>query len=114
MYLQVPADLRTDYAKQEGELDIAQQKGRTLLEQSLKKLDPMSHWQELRTQNIQITFQHFWYHDMLKKLVAPVEKSGQKVSLLLKPSNENVRLTFLDGQKERNILGNTRIQGVQN
>ena len=70
MYLQMPADLRTDYAKKEGESIVAQQKGRTLLEQSLKILDPMSQWQKLRMQNVQVILQHFWYYDMLKKLVA--------------------------------------------
>lgn len=105
MYLQVPADLRTDYAKKEGESAIAQQKGRTLLEQSLKKFDPLSSWQELRMKNVQVTFQHFWYHDMLKKFIAPVEKSGQKVSLRLKPAHENVRLTFLDGQRKGTSWG---------
>lgn len=106
LYLQVPADLRTDYAKKEGESTIAQQKGRTLLRQSLKTLDLMSQWQELRRQNIQITLQHFWYHDMLKKLVAPVEKSGQKVSFLLKPGDDkNLHLTFLDGQRKGTSWG---------
>ena len=106
MYLQVPADLRTAYAKKEGESTIAQQKGRTLLEQSLKTIDPMSQWQELRKQNIQVTLQHFWYHELLKKFVAPVEKSGQKVSFLLKPDNDkNLRLTFLDGQRKGTSWG---------
>jgi hypothetical protein len=106
MFLQVPADLRTDYAKKEGETTVAQQKGKTLLEESLKELDPISQWQKIRTKNIQVTFQHFWYHEMLKKFVAPVEKSGQKVSFLLKPDDDrNLQLTFLDGQRKGTSWG---------
>ena len=55
VYLQVPADLRTDYVKNKGESTVAQQKGRRLLEQSLKELDPMSQWKEIRKQDIQVT-----------------------------------------------------------
>ena len=106
LYLQVPADLRTEYVKNEGESTVAQQKGRTLLEQNLKELDPMSQWQEIRKQDIQVTLQHFWYHEMLRKFVAPVEESGQKVSFLLKPSDDkNLQLTFLDGQRKGTSWG---------
>ncbi len=101
IYLQMPVDLRTDYAKREGKSDAAQQKGKKLFEQGLKKLDPMLKWQEIRDQKIQISFQHFWHLKMLPMFLTPIEKSGQKVSLHLKPADEkNIRLAYLDGQRE--------------
>jgi len=106
IYLQTPVDLRTDYAKKEGKSLLAQQKGKELLERSLKKLDPMSKWQELREQKLQISFQHFWYLKMLPMFLTPVEKSGQKVSLQLKPADENnICMTFLDGQRKGTSWG---------
>lgn len=106
IYLQIPVDLRTPYAKEEGKSLVAQQKGKKLLEQSLKKLDPMLKWQELREQKLQISFQHFWYLKMLPMFLTPVEKSGQKVSIQLKPANEgNIRMNFLDGQREGTSWG---------
>ncbi len=106
IYLQIPVDLRTEYAKKEGKSLVAQQEGKKLLERGLKKLDPMSKWQELREQKIQISFQHFWYLKMLPIFLTPVEKSGQKIALHFKPADEkNIRLTYLDGQREGTSLG---------
>lgn len=105
VYMQGLGDLRTEYARTEGASAIAQKKGRALLAGSIEELGGVERWGQLREQAVRISFQHTWYHGLLRAFFMPLEFSGQKLSLLVKPGYLDARLTFLDGEWKGRALG---------
>ena len=104
-YMQGLGDLRTHYAKTKGSSLSAQQKGRALLEQSIEKIGGVANWKKLREQTVKITFRHDWHSFLLKTFFMPLEFSGQKLSLLLRPGYTSAHLTFLTGRWKNKMWG---------
>ncbi|MCB9639911.1 MAG: hypothetical protein H6728_10890 [Myxococcales bacterium] len=102
-YMQGLSDLRTTYAKNHGASAASQKKGRALLLQSLEKMGGIKQWKKHKEKVVRIQFTDTWYGFIGQKLMMPLEKTGQKMSLLLRPAEEDARLTFLDGKKRKGL-----------
>lgn len=105
LYMQGVGDLRTEYVKQESTSAAAQKRGRTLLEQSSAEIGGLERWRELKEMPVEITFVHDWHDGFLRRFFMPIEFSGQKLLLALRPGELDARLTFLDGDWEGTSWG---------
>lgn len=97
-YMEGVGDLRTKYAKTKGPSVAAQKKGRILLQECISAMGGVEHWKRIKKQTIKITFQHDWDSFFLRTFFMPLEFSGQRLSLLLKPGEASAHLTFLTGK----------------